>query len=100
VDVVPLELEDRLVGSLHGAQSREDEAPRTTGFAIGHDGGRFDLAGCREHLSKPFGRGRECETADEKFLRHGAPPSAAFSWFHAVSSYALQRTRTAAGVVA
>src|SRR5437016_964578 len=56
---------------LCGCHLDEPEAARATGVTIGHDGSRFDLAGGREHLSKPLCRCGERETTDEEFLRHG-----------------------------
>src|SRR5256886_697139 len=74
VQVLAVELRDRLIGLFRRGHLHETEAARATGLAIGHDGGRFDLAGRREHFAKSLRRRGERETADEQFLRHGAPP--------------------------
>src|SRR5262245_20199458 len=71
VYVLAVELRDRLIGFFRRSHLDEAEAARATGFTIGHDCSRFDLAGCCEHFAEPFRRCGERETADEQFLRHG-----------------------------
>src|SRR2546422_2074801 len=75
VEVLAVELRDGLIGLFRRGHLHETEAARATGVTIGHDGSRFDLAGRREHLTKPFRRCGERETADEQLLRHETPPS-------------------------
>src|SRR5690242_1733018 len=84
VDVLAVELRDRLIGFFRRRHLDEAEAARTARFTIGHDRSRFDLSGRREHFTKPFRRCGERETADEQFLRHGQ----LLCCFHAVSSCA------------
>src|SRR4030095_1911465 len=89
VEVFAVELRDRLVGLFRRRHLDETETTRATGVAVGHDRCGFDLPGRREHLTKPLGRCRERETADEQFLRHGTSPFATSTYcFHAVSSCA------------
>src|SRR5207247_11086387 len=72
VQVLAVELRDRLIGLFRRGHLHEAEAARATRIAVGHDGSRFDLAGRREHFAKPLRRCGKREPADEQLLRHGA----------------------------
>src|SRR4030095_4512450 len=56
VYVLAVDLRDRLIGLFRRSHLDEAEAARATGFTIGHDGSRFDLAGRRAHFTQPFPR--------------------------------------------